>query len=122
MTSLVSPHWTPCWAAALPAGAHAGGFGLVALTGFVFDAACASGSGSSGPFGLPGKLGWACRNVAGTPSIVIDWTVMSEPGTAAVLEMLLLRSKSRLNSLRHCVDFCISSTCVPGRNLFVTAS
>ena len=34
----------------------------------------------------------------------------------------LLRSKSRLNSLRHCVDFCISSTCVPGRNLLVTAS
>jgi len=43
-------------------------------------------------------------------------------GTAAVLEMLLLRSKSRLNSLRHCVDFCINSTCVPGRNLLVTAS
>ena len=29
---------------------------------------------------------------------------MSGPGVAAVLEMLFLRSKSRLNSLRHCVD------------------
>src|SRR5690349_5976340 len=110
MTSLVSPHWTPCWAAWLPAGAQAGGFGLVAETGLVFDAAWASGLGSSGPFGLPGKVGCACRNVAGTPLIVIDWTVMSDPGTAAVLEIELLRSKSRLNSLRHWVDFWSSST------------
>jgi hypothetical protein len=63
---------------------------------------------------------WA--NVAGTPSIVIDEIVMSGPGVAAVLEMLFLRSKSRLNSLRHCVDCCVSSTWLPGRSLLVTAS
>ena len=44
---------------------------------------------------------------------------MSGPGVVAVLEMLFLRSKSRLNSLRHCVACCVSSTWLPGRNLFV---
>jgi hypothetical protein len=47
---------------------------------------------------------------------------MSGPGVAAVLEMLFLRSKSRLNCDRHCVDCCVSSTWLPGRNLFATAS
>src|ERR1700754_1911352 len=100
MTSFVSPHGAPWDAAWLLTGAHAGGFGLVALTGFVFDAACASGSGSSQPFGSPAYVGCLCANVAGTPSIVIDWIVMSGPGVAAVDETLFLRSKSRLNSLR----------------------
>ena len=53
ITSFVSPHGAPCEAALLLIGAQAGGYGLVALTGFVFDAACASGSGSSQPFGSP---------------------------------------------------------------------
>jgi hypothetical protein len=51
ITSLVSPHGSPCDAAWLLIGAQ--GFGLVAETGFVFDAACASGSGSSAPLGSP---------------------------------------------------------------------
>src|SRR5690349_1532196 len=54
ITSLVAGHCTPCRAADVPVGAQAGGFGLVALTGLEFDAACAAGSGSSRPFGLPG--------------------------------------------------------------------
>ena len=42
---------------------------------------------------------------------------MSELGIAVVCEMLERRSKSRLNSLRHCVERCVSSTLLPGRNL-----
>ena len=54
MTSLLAGHWVPFWALPLTCGEQAGGFGFVALTGFTFDTAWASGSGSSGPFGLPG--------------------------------------------------------------------
>ena len=54
ITSLFAGHWRP-FCELLPTwGEHAGGFGFVALTGFTFEIACAAGSGSSGPFGLPG--------------------------------------------------------------------
>src|SRR4051794_28396884 len=122
ITSLVSLHALPCETALRVSGAQAGGFGLVALTGLVSEAWWASGAGSSGPLGSPGEGGCLCAQVGGTPSIVIDWMVMSGPGVVAVLEMLFLRSKSRLNSDRHCVACWVRSTWVPGRNLSVGAS
>src|SRR5690349_452019 len=84
ITSLSAGHCTPCSAGSGPVGAHAGGFGLVALTGLELDAACASGFGSSGPFGLPGNVGCLNAYVAGTPLIVIDCTVRSGPTTSGL--------------------------------------
>jgi hypothetical protein len=60
-------------------------------------------------------------NVAGCPLTVIEPTVKSGPGTV-VLATELCRSKSRLKSLRHCVERCCRSTCVPGRKRLVRAS
>src|SRR3954470_15444340 len=102
MTSLVAGHCTPCCEAALLIGAHAGGFGLVAETGLEFDAACASGSGSSWPFGSPGYVGCLNVKVAGWPSIVTDCTDRFGPGTLTSATVFV-RSKSRLKSVRHCV-------------------
>src|SRR3954465_1027178 len=82
-------------------GVQAGGFGLVALTGLFCDARCASGSGSSGPFGSPGYAGAMKRHVAGWPSTVIDWIVRLGPFAASFPGVE--RTKSRLKSLRHCV-------------------
>ena len=56
ITSLFAGHGWPWSAAPVPGGVQAGGSGLAPAppTGLVSDAACASGSGSSGPFGSPG--------------------------------------------------------------------
>src|SRR4051794_469839 len=121
MTSLVARHCTPCRAALVPDGEQAGGVGVGALTGLLLEPACAAGSGSSGPFGFPGKVGCLNVNVAGWPLIRTELTVMFGPGTV-VLVIVFERSKSRLNSLRHCVAVCARSTWVPGRNRFVCAS
>ena len=121
ITSLFAGHGTPCSAASSPTGAQAGGFGLVALTGFEFDAAWASGSGSSWPFGSPGYVGCLNVNVAGRPLTVTDCTVRSGPGVV-VLVTSFVRSKSRLKSVRHCVARCWRSTCVPARKRFDGAS
>src|SRR4051812_21186165 len=121
MTSLVARHGWSSPAVPASAGAHAGGVGLAALMGVLRPVRCASGLGSSGPLGLPGYVGCLNSNVAGRSLTVIDWTVMSVPGTV-VLVMLFFLSKSRLNSLRHCVERCRRSTCVPGRSRLVLAS
>jgi hypothetical protein len=102
-------------------GAQAGGFEFSSLIGIALPARCASSSGSSWPFGSPGYVGWTNSNVAGCPSIVIELTVMSEPG-ALSLDVLLCASKSRLKSVRHCVERCVSSTWLPGRKRLSTAS
>src|SRR5580765_1318600 len=54
MTSFVAGHCVPTCDAEVDCGEQAGGFGFDALTGFTVEAACASGSGSSGPLGSPG--------------------------------------------------------------------
>ena len=53
-TSLFAGHCVPFCEVLLTCGEQAGGFGFVALTGFVFETACAAGSGSFCPFGSPG--------------------------------------------------------------------
>ena len=105
ITSLFAGHCAPCAAAAVPVGAHAGGFGLVALTGFEFDARVRERIGIV----LPVRVARVGRllevKVAGWPLIVIDVTVMFGPGVV-VLVTLFVRSKSRLKSVRHCVGCC----------------
>jgi hypothetical protein len=61
-------------------------------------------------------------NVAGWPLIVTESTVMLGPGWLVLFDMLFERSKSRLNSLRHCVECCSRSTCVPSSRVLLTAS
>ena len=55
---------------------------------------------------------------AAWPLTVTELTVMSGP--SAVLADL--RSKSRLKLVRHCVARSVSTTWLPGRNLFAVAS
>jgi hypothetical protein len=55
ITSLFAGHCVPFCELLLTCGEHAGGFGFVALTGFEFETAWASGSGSLCPFGSPGQ-------------------------------------------------------------------
>jgi hypothetical protein len=101
-------------------GEHAGGFGFVALTGFEFEIACAAGSGSSCPFGSPGYVGWTKWNDAGWPSTSTELTVMFGPLPSAVLPFVC--AKSKLRSLRHCVERTWRLPWVPGRKLFAIAS
>jgi hypothetical protein len=52
--------------------------------------------------------------------ISTEFTVMFGPEPSAVCPFVC--SKSKLSSLRHCVDFTWRSARVPGRNRFVIAS
>ena len=101
-------------------GEHAGGFGLVTLTGLELETWWASGSGSLSPLGSPGYVGCTNVNVAGWPLTVTEFTVMFGPVPPAVWPFV--RSKSKLRSVRHCVDFTCRSTWFPGRNMFVGVS
>ena len=124
MTSLFAGHWVPSSASGcLPessSGEQAGGSWLWCgpPTGLVCDASCAAGFGSFGPFGSPGYVGCANRNAAGRPLTVTDLTVMSGP--AALFAEC--RSKSRLKLVRHRMARSVSTTLLPGRNLFDLAS
>jgi hypothetical protein len=54
ITILVAGHWWPFCDVSATCGEHAGGLGLVGLTGLRLDTSCANGSGSSSPLGSPG--------------------------------------------------------------------
>src|SRR3954465_12194364 len=97
ITSLVGKHGWSIPAVPERDGAHAGGFGFVALIGFVSPLRCASGSGSSWPLGSPGEVGCLNANVAGRPLTVIEEIVMSVPGAPPIVSPFLA-SKSRLKS------------------------
>ena len=86
-------------------------------TGLSCDASCAPGLGSSCPFGSPAYVGWTNVNRAGRPLMLTELTVMSGPSLA----LPEWRSKSRLKLVRHCVARSVSSTRLPGRNLFAVA-
>src|SRR3954452_1156241 len=101
MTSFVAGHCVPTCDALVDCGLHAGGFGFVALTGFTVEAAWASGSGSSGPFGSPGYVGCTNLNDAGWPLTSTELTVMFGPVWPALFVRMFVRSKSKLSSLRH---------------------
>src|SRR5512143_492869 len=90
ITSLFAGHCWPFWESPSTWGEQAGGFGFVALTGFTFETACASGSGSFCPFGSPGYVGWTNVNVAGCPPTVTELTVMLGPS----VPLADVRSKS----------------------------
>ena len=119
-TSLFAGHGVPFCEVLLTCGEQAGGFGFVALTGFVFETACAAGSGSSWPFGSPGYVGWTNLNDAGVPLTSTEFTIMFGPVPSAVCPFVC--SKSKLSSLRHWVDRTWRSARVPGRNRFAIAS
>src|ERR1051325_10811549 len=119
-TSLFAGHCVPICELLVVCGEQAGGFGFVALTGFAFETACAAGSGSSWPFGSPGYVGCLKLKLAGWPLIVTEPTAMFGPVPSAVCP--LVYSKSKLSSLRHCVEVTWRSACVPGRKRFAIAS
>src|SRR5215510_11559845 len=107
MTSLLAGHCVP-FKEFFPAGlvdnssgVQAGGSGLCSgpPTGFAWDASCAAGLGSLGPFGSPGYVGWTNANLAGWPFTVTEPTVKSGPA----LLFRDVRSKSRLKLDKHCL-------------------
>src|SRR5436190_13424246 len=118
-TGLFAGHGKPFCAVPPTCGEQAGGFGLVALTGFTLEIAWAAGSASSWPFGSPGYVGCTNANVAGEPFTATELTAMFGPEAEPLRDA---RSKSKLRSVRHCVERTVRSTCVPGRNRFVGAS